>query len=61
FLMGYFTSHIRMVIEIMIILGMSILLMPHSDKSPLKGIVSLGRKLLSARFSQFLGDVSYSV
>lgn len=61
FLMGYFTSPIRMIIEIMIILGMSTLLMPHSEKSPLKGIVFLGRKLLSARFSQFLGDVSYSV
>ncbi|MFE1281926.1 acyltransferase family protein [Klebsiella aerogenes] len=61
FLMGYFTSPIRMIIEVMIILGMSILLMPHSDKSPLKGIVFFSRKLLSARFSQFLGDVSYSV
>ncbi|EPG6145183.1 acyltransferase family protein [Klebsiella pneumoniae] len=61
FLTGYFTSPIKMIIELMIISGMSILLMPHSDKSPLKNIVSFAKKTLAIRFSQFLGDVSYSV
>ncbi|MEL0553723.1 acyltransferase [Raoultella lignicola] len=58
---GYFSSPIRMVIEELLILGMATLLIQHSSKSKLKGLVTFAKKLLSIRVSQFLGDVSYSV
>lgn len=59
--MGYFISPIRMVIECGIILSMAMLLNKHSRKSMLGRFVIFIKKILSVRFSQFLGDVSYSV
>ncbi|EPG9045448.1 acyltransferase family protein [Klebsiella aerogenes] len=60
-LMGYFTSPIRMTLEALIIIAMSLLLMPHKNNFPLKNFFNFVKKLLSMRISQHLGDVSYSV
>lgn len=60
-MMGYFISPIRMLIEGGIILGMTILLTPHSRKSAVGRFFLFIKRILSVRFSQFLGDVSYSV
>lgn len=59
-LMSFSISKIQFIINESLIVGMSILMMEHKIK-PLQLISHTTKKFLSLKFSQFLGDVSYSV
>ncbi|WP_279045226.1 acyltransferase family protein [Cedecea davisae] len=54
-------NHLRLVAECVMIIGMTVLLWPHGQETRLSPITALPRRLLTCRFSLFLGDVSYSV
>ncbi len=54
-------THLRLVAECVMITGMTLLLWQPDKENRLRRITAAPRKLLTCRFSLFLGDVSYSV
>ncbi|ATF91990.1 O-acetyltransferase OatA [Cedecea neteri] len=54
-------THLRLMAECIMIAGMTLLLWQSEKKNSLHRITEAPRRLLTCRFSLFLGDVSYSV
>lgn len=54
-------THLRLLAECVMITGMTLLLWQPDEENRLRRITATPRKLLTCRFSLFLGDVSYSV
>lgn len=54
-------THLRLVAECVMITGMTLLLWQSDKENHLHCITAAPRKLLTCRFSLFLGDISYSV
>ncbi|WP_126355681.1 acyltransferase family protein [Cedecea lapagei] len=54
-------THLRLAAECVMIVGMAMLLWQYQGESRLSKTTDAPRRLFTCRFSQFLGDVSYSV